>query len=427
MMSSTRTIAERAIDSVWLKCALILASLLFTLACAEGMGRLFYYIRWGGFYGPQPRQYSLRLGWEMAPGSYESFHINEQGFRRPNQVSFHPPENTIRIFMVGGSTALGHQGVYRQFGPRPLSYEDTIDYHLQAMMHERHQGIRFEVINAGVTEYRLFQEITLFREKLAYFRPHLVIFLDGHNDISFLTGGMSQTALPAPYWANRHFRRGENVLNQSGVVGPLHFLDVYLGRVSYFYHGLSALFQRLQEFSDPIRGGRSGGWGKDPFRYADEKRIMATYRDQLSGLEQALPLYLDQVRDLKAIASARQIKVLYALQPELVVENPSHLTTKEVQIQEAAFRHHRDFGTLSWRFLSSRMTTSLTNLSDDQFQFVNLVTIAAYETQDVYTDYCHLTPKGNRVIAEKLYPWVVDLIGVEHLGPNDTINRDSRE
>jgi lysophospholipase L1-like esterase len=154
---------------------------------------------------------------------------------------------------------------------------------------------------------------------------------------------------------------------------------------------------------------------------------MATYRDQLSGLEQALPLYLDQVRDLKAIASARQIKVLYALQPELVVENPSHLTTKEVQIQEAAFRHHRDFGTLSWRFLSSRMTTSLTNLSDDQFQFVNLVTIAAYETQDVYTDYCHLTPKGNRVIAEKLYPWVVDLIGVEHLGPNDTINRDSRE
>jgi lysophospholipase L1-like esterase len=73
------------------------------------------------------------------------------------------------------------------------------------------------------------------------------------------------------------------------------------------------------------------------------------------------------------------------------------------------------------------MTTLLANLSDDQFQFVNLVASAAYETQDVYTDYCHLTPEGNRVMAEKLYPWVVDLIGVERLGPNDMINGDSRE
>jgi hypothetical protein len=30
-------------------------------------------------------------------------------------------------------------------------------------------------------------------------------------------------------------------------------------------------------------------------------------------------------------------------------------------------------------------------------------------------------------MAEKLYPWVVDLIGVERLGPNDMINGDRRE
>ena len=92
-----------------------------------------------------------------------------------------------------------------------LSDQDTIDYHLQTILAARLNGMQFEVINAAVSEYRLFQEVTLFHEKLVNFRPNLIIFLDGHNDISFLTGRVTVKDHPNPYWDNRHFIRAERV------------------------------------------------------------------------------------------------------------------------------------------------------------------------------------------------------------------------
>ena len=407
--------------STWSKFFLIVVSLLVTVLVAEGMSQLFYSIRWGGIYGLQPRHYSMRLGWEMASGSYVAFDINEQGFRRPNSVSLYPQEDTIRIFIVGGSTALGHQGAYPQFDPQPLSYEETIDYHLQTMLNTQHKGTQFEVINAGVTEYKLFQEFSLFREKLVNFHPHLVVFLDGHNDISSLVSGEAFKEHPTPYWENRHFQRGERALNTSSLLGPLYYLDIYLMKASYFYHGVSGIFhgihnQAVYKVQDPAVEDRalSVGRGNDTFRLSDETRLMEKYRNRLRKVDQALSLYIDQVRDLKAIVSSRQIKVLYVLQPQLVVEEPSNLTSQEVQIQEFAFRHNSDFRILARRYLAPKVAASLENLSTSQFRFVNLVTIAEDETEQVYTDYCHLTSRGNLAVAEKLYPWVVDLVEVEH-------------
>jgi hypothetical protein len=396
---------------------LVVLSLFVTILFVEGASRLFYYLRWDGhLYNVQSNNYSLRLGWELAPGSYSGVHINSQGFRRPEDVSLRPAENTIRIFIVGGSTAFGTNGLYPQFEPKPLAYEDTLAYHLQTMLRARHQGTQFEVINAAVPEYRLFQEITLFREKLVNFKPHLVIFLDGHNDISFLTTAAGLKQSPAPYWESRHFARGQRVLNSSGFLGPFYYFDVYLGRASYFYHGLSELLQRLQNVSIglgeavPLTG---GAWGDDIFRLSDEKLLIEKYRGQLEELDQGIPLYLDQVKDIRAIAFSREMKILYVLQPEILVEDPTHLTNKEFRIQEFAFRHHHDLGTLSYRYLAPKIASTLESLSDNQFQFLSLVTIGGSESDEVYTDYCHLTSKGNYLVAEKLYPRVVDLIGLD--------------
>ena len=398
---------------------LVVLSLFVTILFVEGASRLFYYLRWGHLYNIQPSNYSLSLGWELAPGSYSGFHINSQGFRRPADVSLWPAENTIRIFIVGGSTAFGTNGLYPQFEPKPLGSEDTIDYHLETMLRARHKGTHFEVINAAVPEYRVFQEITLFREKLVNFKPHLVIFLDGHNDISFLTTASRLKLSPAPYWESRHFARGQRVLNSSGFLGPLYYFDVYLGRASYFYHGISELFQRLQNVSVGLGGAvplTGGTLGDDIFRLSDEKLSIEKYKGQLDELDQVIPLYLDQVQDLRAIAFSREMKILYVLQPEILVEDPAHLTTKEFQIQEFAFRHHHVWGTLSWRYLAPKIASILERLSDNQFQSLNLVTIAGSDSEQVYTDYCHLTSRGNYVVAEKLYPRVVDLIGLARPG-----------
>lgn len=401
-------------DSGTAKLFLVVASLVMTIGLAEAASRLLYFVHGHGhLYEMNSQEYALPLGWQLVRGTHLDFHVNQQGFRHLQDVTLQPPVDTVRIFLVGGSTAFGNEGVYRQVNPQPLSDRETIDYHLQAILSARHPGVQFEVINAAVSEYRLFQEITLFREKLVNFRPHLVIFLDGHNDISFLTAGAALTDDPNPYWDNRHFMRAQRVLNSSSGLAPFYYLDLYLGRASYFYHGLSSIFQRFSEASFMAKSHAfesANVWGDRSFRLADETSIKEQYQHKLRELDKALPLYIDQVKDLRAIAGERHIRIVYAMQPEIVTEDPLNLTAKEKIIQQIAFDQHRDVGTLSWRYLTTRIAGILGTLENDQFEFVDLVTIARNNTDDGYTDYCHLTSQGNRLVAEKLYPAVDRLL-----------------
>ncbi|MGH7232657.1 MAG: hypothetical protein ACREJU_15060 [Nitrospiraceae bacterium] len=384
----------------------------------EGVSRLYYYVHWGNhLYGIQHNEYSLRLGWSLAPGTYRYFHVNDQGFRRTNNVSLVPSNDTIRIFLVGGSTAFGSNGLYPQVDVKPLYDQDTIDYQLQLLLKTRHPGSRFEVINAAVSEYRLFQEMTLFREKLVNFHPDLVIFLDGHNDISALTEGAALVHESAPYWKNRHFQRGQRVLNESSPLGPLLYLDIYLGRASYLYYGMTVLHQRIHEIFASHGGVPTviGDWGDSAFRPSEEKALRERYERRLKELDTVLHLYLDLVNDLKVGAARRNIKIVYGLQPQIVVEEPSNLSKKDQQIQQIAFQHQRDFGSLSWRYLTSKISSRLTKESTPNFRFVDLVTIAKDHPGELYTDYCHLTAEGNRIVAERLYPIVAAMIGLQPL------------
>jgi hypothetical protein len=386
--------------------ALTAISILLTIVVLEGGARLLYYVRWNGhLYKLDPIEYSPRLGWQLATGRYREFTINAQGFRHSSDVDLTPPANTVRIFVAGGSTAFGTNGLYPQIPATPLSSKDTIDSHLQDLLNARLRGGAYEVINAGVPEYRLFQEITLLREKLLSFTPQIVVFLDGHNDISFLTPGLVLAHSAAPYWNNRHFQRLARVMNSSSALGSLYWLDIFFGRVSYVYHGLSVLFQRTADWTAVTD---RDAWGTGVFRPEDEAQLKQVYAAQLREVDEVLPLYLAQIADLRAIAASRGIKVIYALQPEIVVEPTSSLTPTEARVQNLAFRHHRDLGTLKWRYLSSKIANYLEGLNDENFRTVNLVSIAAANhSEDLYTDYCHLTSAGNLLVARRLYSEVV--------------------
>jgi hypothetical protein len=185
----------------------------------------------------------------------------------------------------------------------------------------------------------------------------------------------------------------------------LYWLDIFFGRVSYVYHGLSVLFQRTADWTAVTD---RDAWGTGVFRPEDEAQLKQVYAAQLREVDEVLPLYLAQIADLRAIAASRGIKVIYALQPEIVVEPTSSLTPTEARVQNLAFRHHRDLGTLKWRYLSSKIANYLEGLNDENFRTVNLVSIAAANhSEDLYTDYCHLTSAGNLLVARRLYSEVV--------------------
>lgn len=99
------------------------------------------------------------------------YEINSKGFRS-SEFSEKKPKNTIRIFVVGGSTT---------FGSNAGSNEYTIAGILNYILNTNTKSYKFEVINAGVPGYTTWQNKLKVKEIFSY-EPDLVFIMDGFVD-----------------------------------------------------------------------------------------------------------------------------------------------------------------------------------------------------------------------------------------------------
>ena len=107
------------------------------------------------------------------PSKYQDVHINSHGFRGP-EFSEQKPENTYRIFALGGSTTFGHS----------LADDETWSAYLQKKFDQTDLKFNVEVINAGINKANSRTELKLIEDRLVDFGPDLVIMYDGWNDAS---------------------------------------------------------------------------------------------------------------------------------------------------------------------------------------------------------------------------------------------------
>ena len=117
---------------------LAVASALVFVALLEAGARCFYWLRWGRLYPVAASVYAIPLGWRLAPGEYSKLYVNEQGFRRTSQTAVTPRPGITRVFLLGGSTAFGSNGLYPQVAATPLGEDTTIDRHLENLLNQRH-------------------------------------------------------------------------------------------------------------------------------------------------------------------------------------------------------------------------------------------------------------------------------------------------
>jgi len=112
------------------------------------------------------------IAWE--PNQHmKTININNEGFRG-SEIQKEKPEDTYRIFMVGGSTTMGYGST---------SDQTTIPARLQEKFNQVNLEKRVEVINAGVNGYTSNDEMNLVKNKLVHYDPDLVIVFDGSNDL----------------------------------------------------------------------------------------------------------------------------------------------------------------------------------------------------------------------------------------------------
>ncbi len=107
--------------------------------------------------------------------------INAQGFRFHSRVDETPPENTFRVFVLGGSFAYG-AGC-----PDEATYFRVAENRLREQFPDRH----IEVVSAACGAFSSLQEHLTLITHVARCHPNLVVFITGANDAYFATMGQS--------------------------------------------------------------------------------------------------------------------------------------------------------------------------------------------------------------------------------------------
>lgn len=100
--------------------------------------------------------------------------IGRQGFRGSRDVAEATPDSVLRILAVGGSTT---------FDSNTSGDSSAWPARLEQILDSVAAPQRFEVLNAGVSGYRVFDDLIRFEYELYRYQPDLIILYQGHNDL----------------------------------------------------------------------------------------------------------------------------------------------------------------------------------------------------------------------------------------------------
>jgi lysophospholipase L1-like esterase len=135
-------------------------------------------VAWQPPYRPAPF-----VGHIAGPVFGDDLRINVLGFRDERQSYLTKPEQTVRVFITGGSTA---------WGSGATSQKNTISYLLEQDLNQRVgrvTGYRYEVINTALPAWATTQERLLIEQRLVDMHPDLIIMFSGNNDVHWALEG----------------------------------------------------------------------------------------------------------------------------------------------------------------------------------------------------------------------------------------------
>ena len=375
---------------------LIVAVLVF--GGAELAARIWQYRR----FGPKSlHPMALRdefTGYRLNPayGRIDRQH-NAQGFRRDKDVPLEKSTNTVRIFMTGGSTAYGATTDMPEYtGNRwRLLYNDqTIEYYLEQKLNQAFPSRHWEVINAAVPGYQVSQELAQIESLLLRYQPDCVILLDGNNDIGALWKHASENYNPYAYVEGSE--EFDLLANPGSVRSLLFFLAEWI-------HTNSAAFRLLQErlrsvVTQPHQGDEKPRQVSNPVHLSD---LTTEEQARFAIAQGQLGFYTHTVRQIHRILDLDGIKAVFLLQPEIEL---THKRPTDSEQRLLDFELTVPGRTYSFQQFFPEIATKITAIArEGGFTFLDLTDVFDQTSEQTFSDDCHLTPEGNRIIAERLF------------------------
>ncbi|MFS8085326.1 MAG: SGNH/GDSL hydrolase family protein, partial [Acidobacteriota bacterium] len=265
-------------------------------------------------------------------------HINILGFRDDRESYVTKSDQTVRIFITGGSTA---------WGSGASSQKNTISYLLEQILDERMSpatGYRYEVINTAFPGWTTTQEKLLIQQRLVDMHPDVIIMFTGNNDV--------------------HWSREQRDIRW--LYGPMD--QNYMTLLNELY--------------------RSSGHPEWTFAVPVSSRPVAC-----SDLAE---ITARNVAEAASSADRAGVHLIFALQPN-IVSTAKRLSRREQQLPEVQHKTFWDACYQALRDRLGRISARNYRLLDLSRSFGDIG-----EDTEVFVDSYHFADLGNRRIAEAL-------------------------
>jgi hypothetical protein len=326
------------------------------------------------------RIYEHQPGFRERHNGRDSIVINSNGFRRSRDVSKEKPENTFRAFLLGGSAAHGISSA----APYPIRHiyqDETIDAYLEKMLSEKYPGHNIEIINAAMTGYEVYLHTQYILTELLDYEPDLIIFFDGANDHYISNPDYNcYRDFCYQFWKPR--------LCSPSLGGMSDYLIMYLSKYSALARGYFAW--RLQKDASTN------------IRRIDLHKHYKNSNDLILAHKKAAERQFLRGIDINLLILRNfNIDAIVCLQPMLVLRDKRLLSQEEKDF----LYENNDI-----KMLYPVVRDELASLTARHLAgFVDMIPVFNSERHrgdQLFIDYCHLSPAGSRLAAEGLFPEV---------------------
>ena len=326
---------------------------------------------------------------------------NSVGFRRQQEVSVVKPEGTLRVFLMGASTAFGTGGLWSHIDPEypVLDDSETIDAYLEDILQDAFPDRRVEVVNAAIASIWVHHHLIYLNQAILGYDPDMVLFLDGFNDHFFFGSDHDQFARYA-YGEQSRVIMGPPTLRALASMNGW-----WLFRKSAFAHAV-------------IRSARSARLLLSP----PPEQHPIEVPEALARLEVNFERNALAMMERSALILRHEgIPSLFMLQPQLILERgrPGMVQLEERLFEfnvESTLPNYEEFMRQAAPWVAQRSNEALTALGADYLDLSGLYWDGSVPGQ-VFTDYAHLTPAANerlaREVAQRIIPTLAGLVRSE--------------
>jgi lysophospholipase L1-like esterase len=322
---------------------------------------------------------------------------NAVGFRRSSEVSREKAPGTYRVFLMGASTAYGLGGLWThiQDDYAVIPNDQTIDAYLEKSLQARFPDRKIEVINAAITSTWTHHNLIYLNQQVLSYDPDMILFLDGFNDFYWFDPSHNQFA---------SYAYGEQSARIMGepTFGALVFQNFWwLYRKSAFVHVMTREARKLGGlFSRPTRS---------PI---DVDKDLANLQSVFArGPMTMIGRYVRMTSDAGVIP-------VEIHQPLLIMERGrKSLSGVEQQLFEYNVSSYRpNYEAMMQRAVPWVNDTLAKVVARAGGHYIDATRIYGESQGQIFTDYCHLTPKGNELLAAYIEQRIVPLIAADRGG-----------